>query len=301
MKARLAPHFERISTDLYAHLRGADRERFVQWLAKRWGGIDRVPADDMRTYASEVDRIRALPYATHTLGGRSYKALTLEPQGYHGELLTYPWMLGVHDFLFDQYQHDGFRIRKGETIIDAGAFVGDTALLFHQLAEGDCHIHAFEVLEENLMLLDHNLAANGFADSVTVNALALSEGSGRQVTIRAPAVQGATSIFGEGDGLSVETITIDDYVVRNRIEQIDLIKMDIEGAERLALAGATMTIRRDRPRLAICLYHRWDDMIEVPKLIHATGVPYRFGFKWVELRHGWEAVLFAMPKQERDA
>ncbi|AUN95517.1 FkbM family methyltransferase [Pseudazoarcus pumilus] len=293
MKQRFAAHFDAISAQLYERLPEADRNRFVVWFVKRWGGIDRVTPDEFAWYASHVERIRSHAYPTRTLDGRPYKALDLQPQGYRGELLTYPWMLGIHDFLFDQYRHDDYGVEPGDTIIDAGAFVGDTALLFHQITNGDCHIHAFEVLDENLELLAHNLDANKIAECVTTCALALSDVSGSHVHIKATAVQGATSIFGDADGKPVQTITLDDYVRQAGIERVDLIKMDIEGAERMALRGALETIRRDRPRLAICIYHLWDDMIEIPQIIHSTGVPYRFGFKWVELRNGWEAVLFA--------
>jgi len=296
LKLRYALHFSRISSLLYEALPPTDQVRFILWFAKRWANIGRVPADELAAYQAAVERVHSHPYTTGTLDGQEYKRLDLAVQGYRGELLTYPWMLGIHDFLFDQYQHGDFRVLPGDTIIDAGAFVGDTALLFHEVTGGECSIHAFEVLDENLRLLRHNLVANGIADRVDVCALALSNRSGDFVNIKAPPVQGATSIFGDSGGVPVETITIDDYVSSRNIERVDLIKMDIEGAERLALAGAVETIRRYRPRLAICIYHLWDDAFEIPQLIRSMDVPYRYAFKWVELRNGWEAVLLCTPE-----
>lgn len=293
--SRYGDDLHELSEQLYERLSDPDRHRFVLWFAKRWAHIDRIPKEEWEAYGQAVERIRAHPYPEEEFDGQRYKRLALAPQGYRGELLTYPWMLGIHDFLFNQYQNESFHIRPGDTIIDAGAFVGDTALLFHQVAEGDCHIHAFEVLEENLKLLRHNLDANGIAEDVRVCSLALSDQSGDSVHIKAPAVQGATSIFGNSDGIQVETITIDDYVKKTGIERVDLIKMDIEGAERLALAGALDTVRHHHPRLALCIYHLWDDALEIPRLIGASGVPYRYEFKWVELGHGWEAVLLCTP------
>ena len=172
---KFLPHFDLISSHLYAHLPDTDRERFLIWFAKRWAAIDRVPQEEADAYAEEVARIRTYPCAAHTDRETTYKILSLEPQGYRGALVTYPWMLGIHDLLFNQYEHGDFRIRKGDTIIDAGAFVGDTALLFHQLSAGQCSIHAFEVLDENLALLAHNLATNGISDQVTICAFALRE------------------------------------------------------------------------------------------------------------------------------
>src|SRR5690606_23049750 len=153
---------------LYTHLSKSDRIRFVLWFAKRWAHIDRLPQEEHDAYKQEVERIRSHTYLEQELDGTHYKRLTLAPQGYHGELLTYPWMLGIHDFLFNQYQNDHFRVRPGDTIINAGAFVGDTALLFHQATGGNCDIHAFEVLDENLKLLRHNLELNDIANRVHI-------------------------------------------------------------------------------------------------------------------------------------
>lgn len=294
--ARYGSKLCELSDLLYERLPNADRERFILWFAKRWAQIDRLSKEEQESYRQEIERIQSHPYPEQELDGRLYKQLNLAPQGYRGELLTYPWMLGIHDFLFNQYQNDHFHVRPGDTIIDAGAFVGDTALLFYQEAKGDCHIHAFEILQENLALLRHNLDANGITNNVRVCSHALSSQSGNSVHIKAPSVQGATSIFGSSDGIQVKTITLDDYVEKTHIDRVDLIKMDIEGAERLALAGALDTLRNHRPRLAICIYHLWDDPLEIPRLIHSSGVPYRYEFKWVELGHGWEAVLLCTPE-----
>jgi FkbM family methyltransferase len=295
MKQRYRPHFPDISLLVYETLRGEDKARFILWFAKRWASINRVPADELAAYSAAIKKVAAHPSPQQDLGGTSYKRLALAPQGYQGELLTYPWVLGVHDFLFDQYQHGDFHVVPGDTIIDAGAFVGDTAVLFHQAAQGNCHIHAFEILEENLKLMHHNLAAHGIAGQVDVCSLALSDRSGDFVNIHVAPAQGATSIFGNSAGMQVETTTIDDYVRQKHIERVDLIKMDIEGAERLALKGALDTLRHHRPRLAICVYHLWDDIIEIPRIIRASGVPYRYAFKWVKLGTGGEAVLLATP------
>ncbi|MFG0600633.1 FkbM family methyltransferase [Delftia sp. WSY_4] len=287
------------SRQVYEPFTEPHKQRFVIWFAKRWAGIERLPAQEYEAYLQEVKRVREHPYQQQALNGRSYKRLELAPQGFRGELLTYPWMLGIHDFLFGQYRNEDFGVRPGDTIIDAGAFVGDTAVLFHQEAQGDCQIHAFELLDENLALLRHNLAVNDIADDVHVCHLALTARSGDVVNIKAPPVQGATSIFGDAGGKPVETITIDDYVRSAGLQRVDFIKMDIEGAERQALQGALQTLQTHRPRLALCIYHLWDDSYEIPRIIASSGVAYRYDFKWAELTNGWEAVLLCMPCEPR--
>ncbi len=71
--------------------------------------------------------------------------------------------------------------------------------------------------------------------------------------------------------------------------------MDIEGAEIAALEGAINTIKYFKPRLALCLYHKWDDVITIPKFLATLNIEYKYYFKWVQLTHGWEAVLLAEP------
>lgn len=54
------------------------------------------------------------------------------------------------------------------------------------------------------------------------------------------------------------------------------LKMDVEGAEREAIAGARQTIERERPKLNIAAYHRSEDFFELPLLIHSCAKITRF-------------------------
>lgn len=74
-----------------------------------------------------------------------------------------------------------------------------------------------------------------------------------------------------GDSI-IETTSLDDVV---EDEHIDFIKMDIEGAEVEALRGAIKTIQRDMPKLAICIYHKPDDLWRIPLMIHEMVPSYK--------------------------
>ena len=54
------------------------------------------------------------------------------------------------------------------------------------------------------------------------------------------------------------------------------IKMDIEGSEMNALKGAIKTIKRNHPLLAICIYHRNEDMLDIPEWILGLGLDYKY-------------------------
>ncbi len=296
---RYFPHFEAISTLLYERLGHAEQQRFLVWFLKRWGGIDRIDPAEMASYNAEVDRVRHQLRPPVEIDGGQYVMQDMRPQGYDFELASYAWALSIHDVLFDQYQDEGFRVQPGDVIIDAGGFIGDTAALFCAKTGGDCQVHAFELLDESIALFHYNTALNGITDRVVLNKLALSDHSHGSLLLKQAKLQGATSVqSGDGPGERIPTITLDDYVASRGLERVDLIKMDIEGSEIPALRGALQTIRRFRPKLALCLYHKWDDVLTIPRFIAELGIPYRFNFKWVQLPQGWEAVLLAQPCED---
>ncbi len=78
-----------------------------------------------------------------------------------------------------------------------------------------------------------------------------------------------------------------------------LLKMDIEGAEALAIEGAQKTILEHHPRLAICVYHKMDDLWRIPRQVLAIRDDYD-----IYLRHYTEGVtetvMFFMPRRRVD-
>ena len=297
---RYAPHLGAIASGLYDRLSTADQARFVVWMLKRWAKIDLVNPVERSLYLSTIERVRTEPRPVETLDGKPYKLRDLKSQGFDFQMLGYDWWLGVHDIQYNQYEQGDVRLEPDDVIIDAGAFIGDTAVFFHHKLGGRCRIHSFELLDENLALLVHNLERNGVRDEqIVLNKLALADRSGDEIVVASGASQGSTSMFGStgpgARGDRVQTVALDDYVSKLQLDRVDFIKMDIEGAELKALQGARHTIAHFQPKLAICLYHQWNDAFTIPQAILATGVDYRFSFKWVQLKDGWEAILLACP------
>ncbi len=73
----------------------------------------------------------------------------------------------------------------------------------------------------------------------------------------------------------------------------DFIKMDVEGAERRTLAGCTQTIRHKRPDLLISLYHRSEDLFDLPLYLHSICPDYRFYLRRDKGLPAWDIVLAA--------
>lgn len=86
-----------------------------------------------------------------------------------------------------------------------------------------------------------------------------------------------SSHIGAQSGAATEICSlrsIDSFAREHELERIDCIKLDIEGAELAALHGASSVIRRDLPRLVICLYHKPADLYEIPLYIHDLDPRY---------------------------
>lgn len=95
--------------------------------------------------------------------------------------------------------------------------------------------------------------------------------------------KGTISFSNEGSGVSKidenGTLTIDADCIDNRCPDATFIKMDIEGAEIDALYGAKETILRNRPKLAICIYHSNEHLYEIPLLIHELVPEYKLSIR----------------------
>ncbi|MDL2263817.1 FkbM family methyltransferase [Synergistaceae bacterium OttesenSCG-928-I11] len=93
----------------------------------------------------------------------------------------------------------------------------------------------------------------------------------------------------EHGNMKIELTSIDHEVD----EKVDFIKMDIEGAEREALRGASQTIITYKPKLAICLYHKYDDFTEVFDLVYSMNENYKFYIRHHQNNFA-ETVLYAI-------
>ncbi len=167
---------------------------------------------------------------------------------------------------------------KGKTIMDVGGFIGDSALIFEEL-EPD-KIYAFEPSPDTFELMKKTLELNGLKNVIPEN-LALGAEKG-ECTLYVDNGDGqGTGIIKKGTvhyskEIKVPLMTLDDYVADHKIENIGLIKADIEGAEPDFLAGAKKTISEQKPILLICIYHNAHDFFEIKPLIESWNLGYRF-------------------------
>lgn len=192
----------------------------------------------------------------------------------------------------DQYfVKDIVPLSEHEIFIDCGAFDGDTMKEFIKATHGKYrNIICFEPVKEYHERLE-------------------KRGAGKNVTAICAGVykETATLHFNAEDGkgsaitsnADVHTITVPVRAIDDTPECHDatFIKMDVEGSELDALKGAKETILRNKPKLAICIYHLQRDFVEIPNWIHSLVPEYKLYVR----HHSFsvnETVLYAIPPQK---
>ena len=165
---------------------------------------------------------------------------------------------------------------RNKHIIDAGGYVGDTALLFSSYT--DKNIHVFEASPSNMDIIRETIRLNHLDNIVPVSK-ALGEKSGT-ATFSLGERNSCNSLverpgYNYPDHIEVPVVTLDDYVRENDLE-VGLIKVDIEGGEQLLLRGAVETIRSQHPILLISIYHSANDFFEIKPMIEKMCDKYTF-------------------------
>jgi len=165
---------------------------------------------------------------------------------------------------------------SGETFLDVGCYDGATSREFAQLYPNYLNIIAFEPDQTNFEKCLRNLANTRNAE---VRPYGLGAAFG---TIRFNSDGSGSSIASDGD-LEIQIRRLDD--VLPQYIKPTFIKMDVEGGEGAAIDGATTTIARFKPKLAISVYHRPGDFWSIPDQILKIRSDYK-----IYLRHYTETI-----------
>ncbi len=169
--------------------------------------------------------------------------------------------------------------------VDCGAYTGDTYEEYLKRCGGLGVSYLFEPDEKNIDILKKNYGNNSSVQIVPSGAWC------EKTTLFFADTRGDTGYIAS-EGIKVEVDTIDNVL---RGKKVDFIKMDIEGSEYNALLGAKKTIQSFAPTLAICVYHKKDDLLEIPKLIKSFCKDYNFYLR-IYKPYSLELVLYAIKK-----
>jgi FkbM family methyltransferase len=140
-------------------------------------------------------------------------------------------------------------------VIVGGAYIGDHVLPLALVAE---RVHAFEPMAEAYAKLVHNLRLNG-VENVIAHRAGLWDRGGERLRLDGDMALASSTTSPDGE---VEALTIDDYVVKARLESIELIMLDTEGGEERALLGAAAVLERHAPHLVFEVHRNFVDWSE---------------------------------------
>lgn len=174
----------------------------------------------------------------------------------------------MRDFRYDpfnQYFEPFLQLRPtAESFVDVGGFDGATSLRFAEICPRFDEITLMEPDPSNFEAA-MALLTEALGERVTGHMCGLSS---RAATVPFANGLGSTSaVVAEGE-TTIHVIRLDDL----QLERATFLKMDIEGMEIPALAGARGTILRLRPRLAIAAYHHAPDLRTIPQVIGSFGI-----------------------------
>ena len=145
-------------------------------------------------------------------------------------------------------------IRPGDTVIDVGANIGIWTIAAAKKTGQQGQVHAFEPLEANFGRLLHNIDLNA-ATNVVPQKLALSDRAGPRRFFPSPNMNSGVGrlVTDDWTGLhsTVEAVTLDDYCDQHGITSVNVLKIDVEGAEYFVLKGATRLLRSSDPPIIV--------------------------------------------------
>ncbi len=182
--------------------------------------------------------------------------------------------------------------RNEEVFVDCGALDLETSLFFLERCKKhnveQVRIHAFEPDKYNY---DRCIDNTALFDSELAKVNVYQKGvwsENKKIGFSAIGSD-SSKIVVNNESNTVEVVTLDSVIQ----DQVTFIKMDIEGAELEALKGAKRLIQTYHPRLALSLYHKPEDIIEIPMLVKEYNPDYKLYVRHYSNNTG-ELVLYAI-------
>lgn len=165
---------------------------------------------------------------------------------------------------------------KDKDIIDAGAFIGDSAIVLSPYTTGN--IYSFEPTTTNYDLIQKTLTLNPELRNIKPVKKALGSKNETQLIHVLDSCSSINNVFlnMEHNLETIEITTLDDFVSENNLNNIGLIKVDVEGFEQEFLKGAINTIKTQKPTLLLSIYHSADDFFNIKSIIENLDLNYKF-------------------------
>lgn len=194
-----------------------------------------------------------------------------------------------HKFSMHMFSKKTLEKIQNSDIIDAGAYIGDSALVLKNFTKQK--VHAFEAMSKNFKLMQKTLSMNE-SSQIIANKLALGDKPGTLAFACNGIASSMMYSYGSTKTEEVEVDTLDNYVAKNNLK-VGFIKVDIEGAENLFLQGALETIRTQKPAMLISIYHHPEQFFGIKPFLESLNLGYTFKIhKPIDYMIAVETVLY---------
>jgi len=185
---------------------------------------------------------------------------------------------------------------KNKDIIDAGAFIGDSALVFLQYCPNK--IYSFEITNENIDFYKKTMELNNVpTDKYELNQFALAD---KEEEFTVSDIDGMSGNIYCSLGYSVKSVTLDAFL-KDKDVNIGFIKADVEGAMLKMLKGMRETIQKYRPVLSLSIYHSPEEFFEVKPLLDEIVKDLNYTIEldnhFPSCMHIYGTVLWAYPSE----
>ena len=181
-----------------------------------------------------------------------------------------------------------------EVMVDCGAFDGDSIRLFAAQTGGRFrHVYACEPDAKNRRALGTYIESLPAGERGHYTVLPYAVGAKDGVVYFNTSGTAGSHMTADASTDAIDCRTLDTLMAD---ASPTFVKMDIEGAEPEALGGATATLRRCRPILAVCAYHVSEHLWTLPSIIAAAVPDYRISLRRYA-EECWEMVYYAVPPE----
>ena len=189
------------------------------------------------------------------------------------------------DNSFIQFNHSQYFAVKefarplNEIIVDAGAFTGDTVEEYVKRSFGCAKIYAFEPYEVAITALRARVSRLKTEWALSDDSITIVPAG---VGYRTEQMKGSLNHLGfftenSNGHIDIQVRSLDEYFSDK--EPPTLLKADVEGMEQDMLKGAENLIKCFKPKISVCIYHRFSDYIAIPRFLRNLVPEYRFAVR----------------------